>query len=121
MYVLPKTIEDATNNGNILAQGNKKSPRCDQIVDMLVNSVSPGAELAARILLRLMEKNPWQAIRGIHPSPNDPTRHMRLDIRGVSYHLRLDAKNVIFDITYVDSAGATRRLSGREPWLRPGA
>lgn len=120
MYVLPQIIRAAKHNGKLSLRKDTGSIRCDQIVDLLVNGTSPHAQPGARKLLQLMGQHAWEAITGVHPSPADRTAHVRLDINGVPYHLRLDARGFIFDITSVTDK-ATERLSGREPWLRPGA
>lgn len=121
MYVQPDIIREAKSNGSLSLRKGTGSIRCDEIVDLLVTCTSPRAQPGARKLLGLMKKSSWQAITGIHRSPGDQTSHIRVDIKKVAHHLRLDARNAVSDITFVNGAGETARLSGSEPWVRPGA
>ena len=73
----------------------------------------------ARILLSQMGTLPWQVIRGAHRSPDDPSLHVTIAIAATRYHLRLDARSCVFDITVVGNK--THRLAGRKPWAGPGA
>jgi hypothetical protein len=93
--------------------------RTDDVVDLLAARTSPGAQSAARLLLHQMATTPWSVIRGAHPSKSDATQHVLVEIGGVRYHIRLDARDCVFDITHrVDEE--TERVSGRKPWVPPG-
>jgi hypothetical protein len=95
--------------------------RASKVVDLLVNATSPAAQRGARELLSRMSVGPWKAIRDIHQSADDPTPHLTVEIRDTNYHLRLDARACIFDITGKTKSGEIIRLAGVPPHLRPGA
>ena len=46
--------------------------------------------------------------------------HITVEVGGKNYHLRLDGRGCVFDITAV-LQGETVRPSGHRPWVRPGA
>ncbi len=71
-------------------------------------------------MLRQMGLAPWHVIANVHPSGDDPTPHITVEVCGKNYHLRLDARGCVFDIT-LRNAGETVRPSGHRPWVRPGA
>jgi hypothetical protein len=108
-----KTLAQSTVPGERFTQ-------VDAVVDLLAGSTSPLAQPGARKLLREMSVNEWSVIRGVHPSPDDPTPHILLLVDDVRYHLRVDAKDCIFDITCRE-AGQTVRPSGSKPWVSPGS
>jgi hypothetical protein len=124
MIVFHQIIAAAKSNGVRQLEGHappwERLTQTDAVVDLIVNSSSPAAQAPARILIRKMSEVEWTLIRGVHSSPSDPTPHVTIDIRGRRYHLRVDASDCIFDITFV-AGKQLQRLTGREPWLAPGA
>ena len=92
----------------------------DAVVDLLSKSTSPAASPGARQLLKQMSSSQWRVIRGSHRSPDDPTLHVTIEIGATRYHLRLDGRSCVFDITHV-SSNETNRMAGRKPWQGPGA
>jgi hypothetical protein len=126
MYAPPQIVEAAKRNGrdNIYGQFQVRLNdriRADRVVDLLVNATSPAAQRGARELLHQMGRGGWDVIAPVHSNLGDPTPHIRLSVCKTQYHVRLDARGCIFDITFLDEAGKTSRLSGYEPWARPGA
>jgi hypothetical protein len=93
-----------------------------QVVDLLAERTSPGAQSGARDLLQEMARGQWTVTAAVHPGGfgGDVTPHVTVEVRRRQYHLRLDQSGNVFDITYRDAQGA-RRLSGRLPWVPPGA
>ncbi|MCA9136598.1 MAG: hypothetical protein KDB00_07560 [Planctomycetales bacterium] len=98
---------------------NEAFASVDAVVDLLANSTSPAASPAARQLLQQMSSSRWRVIRGNHRSSADPTPHVTIEVGGTRYHLRLDGRSCVFDITHV-SSDETQRLAGRKPWQGPG-
>lgn len=91
-----------------------------EVVDLLSGATSPAAQPGGRALLRGMASGTWRLIRGAHRSRDDATLHVTVEVAGVRYHLRLDARGCVFDITRV-VGGATHRPAGGPPWVGPGA
>src|SRR5262249_48379046 len=91
----------------------------DSVIDLLAQSTSPAAQPGARKLLQEMTTTTWRVIRGAHRS-DDLTWHILVAIGKKRYHLRLDGRSCICDITYV-SDDETQRLAGHKPWVGPGA
>jgi hypothetical protein len=92
----------------------------DEVVDLLAESTSPGAQPGARRLLQQMSTALWRLIRGAHASQDDATPHVTIALGRTRYHLRLDGRQCVFDIThFVDED--LQRLSGHDPWTPPGA
>lgn len=126
MHVFPDVVQKAKSKGidNIYGQytpvpGNRI--RASKVVDLLVNSTSPAAQPGARELLRRMGIAAWSVVANIHSNENDPTPRITVELQGrIRYHLRLDARGCVFDITF-QNAGETVRLSGHRPFVRPGA
>jgi hypothetical protein len=96
------------------------SIRADEVVDLLATSTSPAAQRGARQLLRDMAESPWCVMAAPHSNSKDPTWHITIDVDGTGYHLRLDARGCISDITHVTKEG-TQRISGNRPWAGPGS
>ena len=124
MFVSPGTVSAAKSKGmKELARSSLPGERfiqVDAVVDLLVGSTSPAAQPGARILLQQMSTVPWRVIRGAHRSPDDPSLHVTIAIAATRYHLRLDGKSCVFDITHV-VGDQTQRPSGNKPWVGPGA
>jgi hypothetical protein len=125
MYVSPRTVEAAKRCGHDNIHGQftdvpRDTVRAGKVVDLLVKATSPGAQLGARKLLTLMSNGGWKVIANVHRSRNDPTPHIRVSVCNVEYHLRLDARGCVFDITY-RKGDETIRLSQHLPYVRPGA
>jgi hypothetical protein len=98
----------------------KRFTRVEDVVDLLASSISPAAQSGARRLLQQMSTETWYVIRGAHRSPDDPNQHVTIEVHRNRYHLRLDRRECVYDITcYV--AQQVQRPAGREPWTRPGA
>ena len=92
----------------------------DDVVDLLAGSTSPRAQPGARALLYEMAATPWLVVCGAHASADDRTPHVTVEVGGTRYHLRLDARQCVFDITSV-AGGQTQRPAGSKPWVAPGA
>jgi hypothetical protein len=71
--------------------------------------------------LRQMGIAPWSVVANVHTNEYDPTPRITVEVQGRRYHLRLDARGCVFDITFVNNAKETVRLSGHRPFVRPGA
>jgi len=126
MHVDPRIVLEAKRNGidNIYGQftadpGHRV--RANRVVDLLVSSTSPGAQPGARELLRRMRIGDWTVIANVHSNENDPTPRITVEVQRIRYHLRLDARGCVFDITLRNNAGEVVRLSGHSPFVRPGA
>jgi hypothetical protein len=126
MIVDPGIVAAAKLNGSTAAnlwvpQGGTPINQ-DQVVDLLANGTSQGAQPAARALLKEMARGPWTVTAAGHQGGfgGDATSHITVLVRRRQYHLRLNQSGIVFDITYRDAQGA-RRLTGRVPWVRPGA
>lgn len=124
MFISPSIITSAKNLGSKqLARSafpGEPFSQVDAVVDLLAESTSPAAQPGARNLLQQMSTVPWQLIRGAHRSPDDPSLHVTIAVAATRYHLRLDARSCVFDITRV-VADQTERAAGRQPWVGPGA
>ena len=124
MFIPPGTVTAAKNRGLKELAGSappgEPFTQVDAVVDLLAESTSPAAQPGARYLLRQMSIAPWRVVRGAHRSPGDPTPHVLIEVAKERYHLRLDGRSCIFDIT-LQVEGETRRPSHREPWVGPGA
>lgn len=124
MIVSPSVVAAAKNKGAkfIAASGLPGEPysQVEAVVDLLATSTSPAAQPGARRLLHQMSSVPWTVIRGAHRSARDATLHVLIEIAKTRYHLRLDARSFIFDITFV-SDNQTERPAGSAPWEKPGA
>lgn len=125
MYIDSNVVRAAKQMGvdNIYGQYTPRAGervRAHRVVDLIVESTSPGAQAGARELLRRMGTGPWTVIANVHANENDPTPRLTVEVGGTRYHLRLDARGCIFDITFVNR-GQTLRLSGHLPFVRPGA
>lgn len=125
MIISPSTIAAAKRNGsNDLARGSappgERLTRVDEVVDLLANSTSPAAQPGARDLLQQMAATAWNVVRGLHSSPDDGSPHVTVAIGRTRYHLRLDGKGCVFDITCYRE-GETQRPAGAKPWAPPGA
>ena len=126
MHVAPQIVEAAKRNGRDNIYGQSKTRfndriRAEKVVDLLVTATSPAAERGARELLHQMGRKPWDVLRPVHTSESDPTPPITLGQGQDKYHLRLDARGCVFDVTLKEKDKATIRLSGHEPWMRPGA
>ena len=124
MFISPSTVADAKKLGTRQlahsALPGEPYTAIDAVVDLLAESTSPAAQRGARILLSQMGTLPWEVIRGAHRSSDDPSLHITIAIAATRYHLRLDARSCVFDITHV-VGNKTHRLAGPKPWVGPGA
>jgi hypothetical protein len=124
MVISPSTITAAKQRGQKelahSALPGEPLTQVNEVVDLLATSTSPAAQPGARSLLQAMATGPWRVIRGAHRSQDDPTPHVTVVVGGVRYHLRLDARACVFDITRVVGQ-QTQRPAGHAPWVRPGA
>jgi hypothetical protein len=107
---------------NLWVPSGGKPINKDQVVDLLAKRTSPGAQSAARDLLQNMAEDEWTVTAAAHEGGfgGDATPHVTVLIGRRQYHLRIDHSEFVFDITYRDAQGA-QRLSGRLPWVPPGA
>jgi hypothetical protein len=123
MIVNPSLVTAARRNGDKRLSQTCLIGKCftqaSEVVDLLTQATSPAAQTGARHLLREMSAAHWYVIRGLHRSGDD-TPHMLVEVRGVRYHLRVDFRQCIFDITCKDGE-RTHRPSGRMPHTPPGA
>lgn len=92
-------------------------PSVDGVVDLLVEGRQPNRHPAIRInsnkLLAMMAQKKWLLTAGAHQSPGDQTTHYTVSIGDHKYHLRLDARGHLFDIS---GPG----LPDLAPWAAPG-
>lgn len=126
MFVDPRMLQKAKINGvdNIYHQHTPQPGdriRAGRVVDLLADFTSPRAQPGARELLRKMGDGRWYVVANVHTNANDPTPRITVEVRKTRYHVRIDAKGCVFDITYVNAANQTVSLSGQPPWVRPGA
>lgn len=123
MLISPGIVESARNRAKRFRQfvpslGHRIST--DDVVDWLAERTSPAAQRGARALLRMMSHTRWQVVAAVHTNERDLTRHLTIEIRRTRYHLRLDRRGCIFDITILDGDNI-QRPSGNRPWVRPGS
>lgn len=122
MYVSASIVVAAIRNGDdSVARRHPNDPlnSVEAIVRLLADRVSPAAQRAARFLLEGMKGVPWKVLRGIPVSDRDPTPHALIELRGTQYHLRVDGRQCVWDITKVVQ-GQTVRVAGSLPWSAPG-
>jgi len=123
MIASPQIIESARQRGERFPQfvpSLGRSIRSDKVVDLLAASTSPAAQRGARQVLRAMAATPWRVVAAVHTNRHDMTRHITIEVGRTRYHLRLDARGSIFDITTV-LGEEIQRVSGNRPWVRPGS
>lgn len=124
MFISAGLVASARSRGNRqLAKSavpGEPFARVDDVVDLLSRATSPAAQPGARALLKQMAAESWKVIRGAHQSLKDATRHVTVEVGGDRYHLRLDGRECVFDITRVVNK-ETERPAGRLPWVGPGA
>lgn len=123
MIISSAIVEAAKRNGERFPQFVPSLGRpinSDDVVDLLAERTSPAAQPSARQLLREMTNGPWRVVAAIHQNDNDSTPHVTVEIGGTRYHLRLDARECIFDITYFNR-DIIARPAGLPGWLAPGA
>jgi len=124
MNISPSIVTQARRNGDAMMSRQyapAHAPRisADTVVTFLVDRSSPGAQRTARMLLRQMATGPkWRVLAAIHKSPSDQTKHMTISVMGIAYHLRLDNRLCVFDITRVSGDEVVR--PGGIPWAPPG-
>src|SRR5262245_30379510 len=102
MVVSPQVIASAKSRAERFPQyvpALGRSIRAELVVDMMVESTSPAAQRGARELLRNMSCTPWRVVAAVHSSQADATRHITVEVGRTRYHLRLDGRGCIFDIT----------------------
>ncbi|MEM6628755.1 MAG: hypothetical protein AAF694_03745 [Bacteroidota bacterium] len=96
-----------------------------KVVELIVASCAgsrhPGVKGEARPLLEQMADNPWQITAGPHKGGlggggrnPDKTMHITLRVNHRSYHLRMDNRGHLFQMT----GGNAPSIA---PWLAPGA
>jgi len=89
----------------------------NRLLALLEGPFSPGAQRARGELLHLLANARRHRNRGAHTEGSaDKTMHYTLFIDGRGYHLRLDAKGVVFHITH-----QLGTVGGVPPWVAPGA
>ena len=123
MIISSSIVESAKRNGERFPQFVPSLGRpinSDDVVDLLADRTSPGAQPSARQLLRDMSSVSWRVVAAIHQNDHDNTPHITIEIGGTRYHLRLDARGCIFDITYFNRDVAARP-AGLPGWMGPGA
>ena len=96
-----------------------------QVVELIAASCAgsrhPGIKRDARALLEQMADNRWQITAGPHSGGfggggrnPDETNHVTLRVNHRSYHLRMDGRGHLFQITGGNAPSVA-------PWLAPGA
>ena len=124
MIIAPAIITAAKQHGQKELAGSavpgERFTQVDAVVDLLAETTSPAAQPGARDLLQQMSTTTWRVIRGAHTSADDGTPHVTIEVGRTRYHLRLDGRGCIFDITRVVAA-QVQRPAGRNPWEPPGA
>ncbi len=123
-----KAINAARGNGSSAGQyavrnGNRAlTANIDHVLGHLQGAASGnqiGVRRDAKNLLAQMAQQKWRVTAGPHFSASDPgTKHITLSIDGIrgQYHLRLNGKGQLFQITHRQGTG----LSGIPPWASPG-
>ncbi len=93
-----------------------------EVILMIENASQSGRHTSVRkmanMLIEEMAKQPWNVTAGPHSSDRlggDKTKHITVNAKGRTYHLRLDKGNQIFEITNQN----TERLI--RPWTAPGS
>jgi hypothetical protein len=103
--------ENGSSGGQFTIAG--KTSNAADVVDRLDgaqrNSRSMVLKRDAGYLLDQMAIGQWQVTAGPHPSNSDKTSHITLRIFDVDqqYHLRLDNKGILFEVTHPDSEEIT--------------
>ncbi|HRH49188.1 MAG TPA: hypothetical protein PLP23_10575 [Panacibacter sp.] len=121
-------FRNALANGRVnLAKGMEHTHISVAEVANLVNNSSiperhPGVKLDSKSLLIKMAENVWDIVAGPH-GPNDDSRDKTLHITirfqdRSAYHLRLDAKNHLFQIKQAKNGNIIE--SKVYPWQAPG-
>ena len=92
----------------------------NRLLAMLEGPFSPGAQRARNELIGKLASARKHRNRGAHTEGSqDKTMHYTLFIDGRGYHLRLDAKGVVFHLGGPDHG--TRTMGGVDPWVAPGS
>jgi hypothetical protein len=87
-----------------------------RLLEILQFRVASGAERASRELVRRMMTHEHSNRAAHTEGSRDGTLHYTVWIKGRGYHLRLDARGIVFQIT--DWLG--RDLGTVPPWIAPG-
>jgi hypothetical protein len=130
MIINAQVVSQAKQNGKKGPRyhANNRSMTTDDVVELLVQKTSPGAEQSARMLISEMARQAWTFEASQHSggTGGDLTPHLRVDVSAPlgqphrAYHLRLDARGCIFDVTF-RAEDKTQRPSGIPPYTPPGA
>lgn len=89
-----------------------------QLIHLLECRVSPGA-LPGRneLVRRLADCRRHRNLRAHTEGSDDGTSHYTVYIDGRGYHLRVDAKGIIFQVT----DNSRQDIRGYDPWRPPGS
>lgn len=90
------------------------------LIELMTNRVAPGAERGARALARILEDRRFSVQDAHEEGSRDAVNHYTVWVhhhghRG--YHLRLDSRGIIFQVTGPDG----RDLGQVSPWVAPGS
>lgn len=113
-----QVIDAARKNGSLYQNWfGTQRPTVAGIVDLLVEGSRYHRHVAVRMnsnkLLELMSEKQWLIQAGEHTSDKDGTNHYTVSLGGDGYHLRVDARGHLFEVS-----GA--RLPAFAPWAAPG-
>ncbi|MGI9628763.1 MAG: hypothetical protein ACR2QM_18150 [Longimicrobiales bacterium] len=89
---------------------------CEDLLELLERKISPRAHFSRTKLVRELARARHRNLRAHTTGSDDKTMHYTVFVRGTGYHLRLDAKGVVYQIT----DGPNSDLSSVPPWVRPG-
>ncbi|MEZ5064052.1 MAG: hypothetical protein R3B81_04915 [bacterium] len=88
---------------------------CDQLIELLESRVAPGAQPARTLFLRELVVGRHRNLRAHTEGSKDGTLHYTVFVGGRGYHLRVDRRGVVFQITNKEGD-----LHPVPPWVRPG-
>lgn len=112
-------IHKAKNNGSCIKKGwHGEWINANEVFLLVANASQSGRHASVRpkanFLIEEMAKGSWIVIAGPHTSESDSTNHITVEANKKRYHLRLDMRNNIFEITTPTIAKDVR------PWHAPG-
>ena len=88
----------------------------EELIAILESKVAPGAQTSRTMLINLLAGGQHRNLRAHTQGSADGTVHYTVFVANRGYHLRLDRRGVIFQIT--DAQGSLSRVP---PWVRPGS
>ncbi len=89
---------------------------CDELIDLLENKIAPAVHFSRTKLVNELVTRPHRNLKAHTKGSDDKKLHYTVFVNGRGYHLRLDRRGIIFQITDRDG-----NLSPVLPWTPPGA